>query len=122
MPECNMPLLMPDYHQPPATADCTASPARRGRAQYWMGLTLLLLSVLLCRPVDAGTLDILVTNLHSSSPVADLEVHALEESSDGQLIWRNMGTSDSTGRLTLELPGLESGTPYVLISIPYNGG
>jgi uncharacterized protein (DUF1800 family)/5-hydroxyisourate hydrolase-like protein (transthyretin family) len=70
----------------------------------------------------AGTLDIQVTNAISGAPLSALQVHAMEEGAEGNLIWRAAGSSDGSGHLSLSLAGLGQGTRYVLMSNPYNGG
>ena len=86
---------------------------------------LLWISALLVVPVQAAlaeSLDIQAKNALSGESLANLDVYAFEKGPQDQLTWRKYGVTDSQGKLTLELPGLGSGTTYVLASLPYNGG
>ncbi|MCG8611956.1 MAG: DUF1800 domain-containing protein, partial [Pseudomonadales bacterium] len=61
-------------------------------------------------------------NALTGTSLSQQKVTAYELMADGSKVWRKAGDTDSNGRLTYDLDGLEDGRRYVLKAAPYNGG
>ena len=84
-------------------------------------LAYFLINIFLPQNAIAGISDIVLRDATNQSVIANTKVTAYEVSS-GSLIWRASGTTNSSGRLSLNISGLGTGKKYILRINPFGTG
>ncbi len=80
-----------------------------------------LISIFLPQNVFAGISDIVLRDATNQSVIANTKVTAYQLSS-GSLIWRASGTTNRSGRLSLNIAGLGTGKKFILRINPFGTG